>query len=63
MPLKVDSAQVNCYARVCWGQPEEQVMKKGGSLTKSTAIKVKVRITLKLINSTYLQSACKVSFT
>lgn len=48
--------QVNCYARVCSGQADEQVMKKGGALTKSTAIKVKVRVTLKLINCTYLQN-------
>lgn len=44
------------------GQAEEQVMKKGGTLTKSTAIKVKVGIALKLINCTYLQSASRVSF-
>lgn len=41
--LKSGSVQVNCYVRVCSGQADKQVRKRGGTFTKSTAIKVKVR--------------------
>lgn len=58
MPLKV--GRVTVMQEFARGQAEEQVMNR--TLTISTAIKVKVGITLKLINCTYLQSASKVSF-
>lgn len=60
MPLKV--GRVTVMQEFARGQAEEQVMQMRGTLTISTAIKVKVGITLKLINCTYLQSASKVSF-